>query len=327
MLRRQLVATLGGVRASLSAATRLARTLEPVRFDKREAQMPRSVLEDLFDRSEGGPAFAAVIYRALGEYGEQGAACNLAILLYSGDYPSVPYDPNTALIIWERLARNNHATSYLHLGRSRESKGDIEGAIQLWERAAAAGNVQGYVHIGKLVPEDKGKARIYLEKAVAGGSPEAKFMLSLYLRANEGGSNDADVEQREQQLLAEAASGGNPSALYNFGVRAFKGDGLPKDRQYALECWTKAAGFGVGPSPDGIDELQWPGYRGMGNDVEIPLKNWLALTQKRGPEATWARKVLIKLRDENRAARQLLGRIAKERREGLIRTYPLTLEE
>ncbi|PWC19324.1 hypothetical protein DDT52_12085 [Brenneria roseae subsp. roseae] len=113
---------------------------------------------------------------------------------------------------------------------------DGENALSWYQKAASSGDADAQLWLskayreGKQLPWDEQKARYWLERAAAGGSGEANYLLSQLQTSH---------EQREHYLV-QASSGGYILAQRELGDWLFKRDELTRAR----DEYAKAAAAG-----------------------------------------------------------------------------------
>jgi uncharacterized protein len=125
-------------------------------------------------------------------------------------------------------------------GTSRDEKR----AVELFEKAAAAGHVRAQINLGILymrgqgVPADLIQARAWLEKAAAGGDPQALYTLGRALSESMGQAVADPV--RAADLYRRAAEKGHARAGLRYGLALSEGNGVKRD-PIAAQRWLMQA--------------------------------------------------------------------------------------
>ena len=107
---------------------------------------------------------------------------------------------------------------------------DERRAVELFEKAAAVGHVRAQINLGILymrgqgVPADLIEARAWLEKAAAGGDPQALYTLGRALSETMGQAVADPV--RAADLYRRAAEKGHALAGLRYGLALSEGNGL-----------------------------------------------------------------------------------------------------
>jgi TPR repeat protein len=117
-------------------------------------------------------------------------------------------------------------------------------AVELFEKAAAAGHVRAQINLGILylrgqgMPADLIQARAWLEKAAAGGDPQALYTLGRALSESAGQAVADPV--RAADLYRRAAEKGNALAGLRYGLALSEGNGVKRD-PVAAQRWLMQA--------------------------------------------------------------------------------------
>ena len=126
---------------------------------------------------------------------------------------------------------------------------DEKRAAELFEKAAAAGHVRSQINLGILymrgqgVPADLIQARAWLEKAAAGGDPQALYTLGRAL-SDSAGQAVADPV-RAADLYRRAAEKGNALAGLRYGLALSEGNGVKRDPAAAQRWLMQAQESGI----------------------------------------------------------------------------------
>jgi TPR repeat protein len=113
-------------------------------------------------------------------------------------------------------------------------------AVELFEKAAAAGHVRAQINLGILylrgqgIPADLIQARAWLEKAAAGGDPQALYTLGRALSESAGQAVADPV--RAADLYRRAAEKGHALAGLRYGLALSEGNGIKRD-PVAAQRW------------------------------------------------------------------------------------------
>jgi uncharacterized protein len=126
---------------------------------------------------------------------------------------------------------------------------DEKRAVELFEKAAAAGHVRAEINLGILymrgqgVPADLIQARAWLEKAAAGGDPQALYTLGRALSESAGQAVADPV--RAADLFRRAAEKGNALAGLRYGLALSEGNGVKRDPEAAQRYLMQAQQGGI----------------------------------------------------------------------------------
>ena len=121
---------------------------------------------------------------------------------------------------------------------------DEKRAVELFEKAAAAGHIRAQINLGILymrgqgVPADLIQARAWLEKAAAGGDPQALYTLGRALSESMGQAVADPV--RAADLYRRAAEKGHARAGLRYGLALSEGNGVKRD-PVAAQRWLMQA--------------------------------------------------------------------------------------
>jgi TPR repeat protein len=122
-------------------------------------------------------------------------------------------------------------------------------AVELFEKAASAGHQRAQVNLGILymrgqgVPRDLVSARAWLEKAAAGGDPQAMYTLG---RALDEGTEQVPADPvRAADLYRRAAEKGHALAGLRYGLALTEGFGVKRDIPLGQRWLVKAQENGV----------------------------------------------------------------------------------
>jgi TPR repeat protein len=194
-------------------------------------------------RARGDFVRAAVLFGKAGRRGHPGACLAVGQLYLNGQ--GVPPSRTEAARWLLRAATAGHAAAqsayaaFLWSGQAsacgqglfaaaqppgQAGSRDIEGAILWAGRAAEAGLPEAQALLAQILcfgPEtvrDEARGQALFAQAAAAGRPEGSLGLALLLHRRAGDSPDGAEEVR--RLLARAAEGGSPYALFALGVMA-----------------------------------------------------------------------------------------------------------
>jgi TPR repeat protein len=113
-------------------------------------------------------------------------------------------------------------------------------AVELFEKAAAAGNARAQLNLGILYMRGQGvtadliQARAWLEKAAAGGDPQALYALGRALSETAGQAVPDPL--RAADLYRRAAEKGHALASLRYGLALSEGNGIKRD-PVAAQRW------------------------------------------------------------------------------------------
>ncbi len=122
-------------------------------------------------------------------------------------------------------------------------------AVELFEKAAAAGHSRAQLNLGILymrglgVTPDLVQARAWLEKAAAGGDPQALYVLGRAMSESSGSVGPDPV--RAADLFRRAAEKGHALAGLRYGLALSEGVGLKRDLPAAQRWLMQARESGV----------------------------------------------------------------------------------
>ena len=126
-----------------------------------------------------------------------------------------------------------HRLGLVHaLGLAGQARNEAK-AVELFEKAANAGNQRAQVNLGILylrgqgVPRDLVTARAWLEKAAAGGEPQAMYTLGRAL--DESSDQVPGDPVRAADLYRRAAEKGHALAGLRYGLALTEGFGVKRD--------------------------------------------------------------------------------------------------
>ena len=131
-------------------------------------------------------------------------------------------------------------------GRARESRDDRDSEWVGVSPASASLEIGNAYHNGYWGPKDFKKAAKWYYIASELESAEALFNLGTMYRFGYGGKTMN--KSVAAQYFHRAAEKGHIDAQYWIGYMYYTGEGLPKNRERAIEWLTKAAEKGDGPA-------------------------------------------------------------------------------
>src|SRR5439155_14659061 len=127
-------------------------------------------------------------------------------------------------------------------------------AIGIWRPLAEAGDADAQFNLGQAyrlgrgVPLDLSVAKIWFERAARSGHVDAQTTLGLLVFQN--GDRAAGLK-----WLKAAADQGEPRALLVYGTALYNGDGITQDRIRGYSYVSRAAGQGLQPAQETLDQL------------------------------------------------------------------------
>jgi uncharacterized protein len=145
------------------------------------------------------------------------------------------------------------AAQSVKVGVEKWQAADYKGAIAAWQPLAARGDADAMFNIGQAhklgrgVAQNENTANDWFRRAAAKGHSPAKERLGLSLY------NVPATRAEGIRWLQQAATGGQPRALYVLGVAHFNGDGVAKDWPRAYAFMLRASNAGV---PQAVNALQ-----------------------------------------------------------------------
>lgn len=184
-------------------------------------------------------------------------------------------DPQRALELYERAARNGHTEAQFNLGllltQGKVADPDPERALQWFEAAAGQGHVEAMVQAGQLLlrnpreePVDAARmrARILLGAAAEQGHLRAQLELGILLSSGPHAVQDPAAAHR---WLEAAAADGSASAQSRLGYLYLHGIGVEQDPAEARIRFAEAARQGDASAQA---HLGWMHERGLGGAVD-----------------------------------------------------------
>ncbi|PWC22097.1 MULTISPECIES: tetratricopeptide repeat protein [Brenneria] len=202
----------------------------------------------------GGEADAVAWLQKAADQGNRDAQYQLALRYEQGKGVVIRRD--LAERWYFRAAELGQAKAQLWMAGHEEGKN----ALDWYQKAALSGDAQAQLWLGKAyqagewLAQDEQKARYWLERAAAGGSGEANYLLSLA---------QTDNERRERYLL-QASSAGYIRAQRELGEWLFNRDELSRAR----EEYAKAAAAGDTESRLAYGEMLRWGQGGKTDNAE-----------------------------------------------------------
>ena len=133
-------------------------------------------------------------------------------------------------------------------------KADYSAAVAIWRPLASRGdpdaefNLGQAYRLGRGVPLDLGVAKTWFEKAAGAGHLDSETTLGLLLFQN-------GDQAQGLKWLRRAAEQGEPRAQLVYGTALYNGDGVPQDHLLGYAYVSRAAGQGLAPAKDTLDQL------------------------------------------------------------------------
>jgi len=131
--------------------------------------------------------------------------------------------------------------------------------------------------VSRLEAKDRG-GLVQLRKAANLGQPKAQFLLAKMAEMGEGGVKKDLVEAR--RWYERAAQGGDPSAMHNIALFAYRGDGGAKNLTTAANWFRKAAETGLVDSQFNLAQLYENGRGVAQNPAEA--YRWYLIAARAG---------------------------------------------
>ena len=131
--------------------------------------------------------------------------------------------------------------------------------------------------VTRLEAKDRGGI-VLLRKAANLGQPKAQFLLAKMAEMGEGGVKKDLAEAR--RWYERAAQGGDPSAMHNIALFAYRGDGGPKNLTTAANWFRKAAETGLVDSQFNLAQLYENGRGVSQNPAEA--YRWYLIASRAG---------------------------------------------
>jgi TPR repeat protein len=190
-----------------------------------------------FSGQGGQPDYAKAVewFSKAAEQGECQAQSKLGMLYFSGQ--GVTEDEAKAAEWFLKAAQQGDARSQFYTGLL--SQNDAE-SFKWYGKAAEQGDADAQYELGLLyfngqgVPKDHEKAKELFVKAGAQGNERAKDFL-----AKEEATGESKNEVVEN--FRKKAEQGDADAQYDLGLLYLRGEGVPQDREKAIEWFEKAA--------------------------------------------------------------------------------------
>ena len=142
----------------------------------------------------------------------------------------------------------------------RELERGDHGAVDVLKRSANLGYAPAQFHLGKLyedgsngVSKDLGQARRWTERAARGGDPKAMFNYGLYLANGEGVARD---DRAAVDWFHRAADAGVKDAQFNLAVMIQQGRGASVNAADAYKWYLIAAADGDQGARQGAETLK-----------------------------------------------------------------------
>lgn len=222
----------------------------------------------------------------------------LAKLLLEGE--SLPKDIPRAIELLTMAAQqdrpgphNKNFAAYT-LGKLYQQGNGVERNIpsaEAWlRRACDAGNEYAMVRLARLCLEEypndaarAGQAVSMLERAAAGGSPQAQYSLARLLQEGKAVPKD---RKRAAKLYLAAARQDNPYAAYALGKLFYDGVDASRDIDAAVRFFTQAARLGHASAQCRLGRMLLTGTETI-MDVEAGLAWLQAAESQREPQARY----------------------------------------
>ena len=133
-------------------------------------------------------------------------------------------------------------------------KADYSAAVAIWRPLAMRGDADAEFNLGQAyrlgrgVPLDLGAAKMWFEKAAGAGHLDSETTLGLLLFQN-------GDQAQGLKWLRRAAEQGEARAQLVYGTALYNGDGVPQDHLLGYAYVSRAAGQGLAPAKDTLDQL------------------------------------------------------------------------
>ena len=133
-------------------------------------------------------------------------------------------------------------------------KADYSAAVAIWRPLALRGDADAEFNLGQAyrlgrgVPLDLAAAKMWFEKAAGAGHIDSQTTLGLLLFQN-------GDQAQGLKWLKRAAEQGEPRAQLVYGTALYNGDGVPQDHLLGYAYVSRAAGQGLAPAKDTLDQL------------------------------------------------------------------------
>ncbi|WP_240621571.1 SEL1-like repeat protein [Caulobacter zeae] len=186
------------------------------------------------------------------------------IEIKTGEADTTPAQPRVAMAVVTPAAQPGAAQA------SAEAEAPAPAAVD--EGAALFAEA-----VSRLEAKDRG-GLVPLRKAANLGQPKAQFLLAKMAEMGEGGVKKDLVEAR--RWYERAAQGGDPSAMHNIALFAYRGDGGAKNLTTAANWFRKAAETGLVDSQFNLAQLYENGRGVAQNPAEA--YRWYLIAARAG---------------------------------------------
>lgn len=193
---------------------------------------------------------------------------------------------DTAILIYEKLARKGNSWAMRNLGLNYEEKKDSVKAKEWYQKAIDNSNVQAALDLAGI---DKENAREWNERAAQMGHPFGIYSLGWYAENKDKNSTKAMEYYRQaaelgsvaglfaigekyyddedyikaEEYYKKAAVKGSSNAMYQIGVLYNKGgNGIAKNHKTAMEWYLKAVEKG---NTNAMNQIGWIYQNGQGD--------------------------------------------------------------
>jgi TPR repeat protein len=205
--------------------------------------------------------YALLSLKPLADKGHPMAEANMGYMYENG--LGVQMDLREAARWYQLAAEQGDPYSETRLGYLYEKglgvRRDDALAVQWYTKSAAAGNQMGQSWLGTMYRDGRGVSRNYTEAekwfsfAAEQGSAWAEGQIGLlYTHGGDGLPQDYG---KAIAYFRRSADGGDADSLYNLGWAYEMGLGVPRDREQAIEWYSKAAGKRQKSAMDRLDSL------------------------------------------------------------------------
>lgn len=201
------------------------------------------------------------LYRHAAEGGNAEAMVRLAILYRDG--VGVEPDAEKMTELLEQARKLNHPFAWYELGRQMltgtESPDELVSspAMEYFEKSAQLGQLEAMDICGEvfcMVGEpDYEKGLPYLEAAIAGESPRAKYIKAILLASGKGMDQDLPAAYT---LCQQAAQAGEIDAQRMLALMLERGDGVDQDLEAAKQWYQTASDNGDPQAAERLNELR-----------------------------------------------------------------------
>ncbi|KSB90120.1 Localization factor PodJS [Caulobacter vibrioides] len=197
----------------------------------------------------------------------------------TGEADTSPAQPRVAMAVVTPAAQTNAAQANAAQANAGSVEADAPAPAAVDEGSALFAEA-----VGRLEAKDRG-GLVPLRKAANLGQPKAQFLLAKMAEMGEGGVKKDLGEAR--RWYERAAQGGDPSAMHNIALFAYRGDGGAKNLTTAANWFRKAAETGLVDSQFNLAQLYENGRGVAQNPAEA--YRWYLIAARAGDADARAR--------------------------------------